>query len=159
MEEGKKVRDKKVTLTDGSKKKLSELAGKDGLVLYFYPKDSTPGCTKEACSFRDHYTAIKRKGYAVAGVSPDSPQSHQKFTEKQSINFELISDEDHSLAESFGVWVEKNMYGKKFMGIERSTFILDSSLKVVKVFRKVKVDGHTEAVINELKAASKQGQA
>lgn len=155
MEEGKKVKDIKVNLTDGSKKKLSELCGKNGLVLYFYPKDNTPGCTKEACSFRDNHSKIQKLGFSVIGVSADSVESHQKFTQKQSLSFDLISDEDHKLSENLGVWVEKNMYGKKFMGIQRSTFILDPSLKILKKYPKVKVDGHTEEVIKEIKSVTK----
>ena len=147
---GKKVRDRQVALTDGGTKKLSELVGKKGLVLYFYPKDSTPGCTKEACSFRDNLAALKKAGYTVAGVSADSVASHQKFTEKQELNFPLISDPEKKLIEDLGVWQEKQNYGKTYMGIVRSTFILDAGLKVVHVYEKVKTNTHGSDVLADI---------
>ena len=121
------------------------------IILYFYPKDNTSGCTQEACDFRDNINRLT--SYAtVIGVSPDSIKSHLKFKEKQSLNFILLSDPEHKLAEAFGVWVEKSMYGKKYMGIERSTFILDEDLNVIKEWRKVKVKGHVDDVICSLTA-------
>ncbi len=155
IEAGKKVKDFKVTVTDGSAKKLSEFAGKQGLIVYFYPKDSTPGCTKEACSFRDNHTKLKRMGYGVVGVSVDSVKSHQKFAEKQGLNFPLIADESHEVVEFFGVYGEKKMYGKTFMGVVRSTFVLDEKLKVRIVYEKVKVDGHVDEIVADIKALKK----
>ena len=119
------------------------------VVLYFYPKDNTSGCTQEACDFRDNINRITK--YAkVVGVSPDSIKSHLKFKEKQSLNFVLLSDPEHLLAEQFDVWKEKSMYGKKYMGIERSTFILDENGQVIHEWRKVKVNGHVDDVIQSL---------
>ena len=129
---------------------LSDFKGQK-VILYFYPKDNTSGCTQEACDFRDNINRLTK--YAtVVGVSPDSIKSHLKFKEKQSLNFILLSDTEHCLAEEFGVWVEKSMYGRKYMGIERSTFILDENQNVVKEWRKVKVKGHVDEVISFLTA-------
>jgi peroxiredoxin Q/BCP len=141
------LRDLTVQLTDGSSTSLSALSGPSGLVLYFYPKDDTPGCTIESCSFRDANNALKEKGFNIAGVSGDSPQSHQKFTSKYSLNFPLISDLDHSLTRAAGAWQEKSMYGKTYMGIARITMLLDPSLRVRKVYPKVRPDGHGEQVL------------
>ncbi|MCB1316851.1 MAG: thioredoxin-dependent thiol peroxidase, partial [Leptospiraceae bacterium] len=141
LEAGKKIRDRKVTLTDGSERKLSELAGRNGLVLYFYPKDSTPGCTTEACDFRDNLSRLKSKGYSVVGVSPDPVKSHQKFTEKQKLNFPLIADEDCKLCESMGVYGEKKLYGRTYMGVYRTTFLVAPDLKIQQVYKNVKVKG------------------
>ena len=117
------------------------------ILLYFYPKDNTSGCTQEACDFRDNINRITDL-ITVIGVSPDSIKSHKSFREKQSLNFTLISDPEHILAEAFEVWKEKSMYGKKYMGIERSTFILDINGNIEKEWRKVKVKGHVDEVIN-----------
>lgn len=120
------------------------------VILYFYPKDNTSGCTQEACNFRDNINRLTN--YAtVIGVSPDSIKSHKSFKEKQSLNFILLSDSEHKLAEEFEVWKEKSMYGKKYMGIERSTFIIDKSGKIEKEWRKVKVKGHVDEVIEFIK--------
>ena len=122
-------------------------------VLYFYPKDNTSGCTKEACDFRDNLNRILP--YAdVIGVSPDSLTSHQKFQQKQGLNFTLVSDTEHKLSEKYNVWKEKSMYGRKYMGIERSTFIIDEKGKIIKEWRKVKVTGH----VNEILTTLQQGQ-
>ena len=119
------------------------------IILYFYPKDNTSGCTQEACDFRNNINRLT--SYAtVIGVSPDSIKSHKSFKEKQSLNFILLSDPEHKLAEKFEVWKEKSMYGRKYMGIERSTFIIDKSGNIEKEWRKVKVKGHVEKVINYL---------
>ena len=119
------------------------------VILYFYPKDNTSGCTQEACDFRDNINRLT--SYAtVIGVSPDSIKSHQSFKEKQSLNFILLSDPEHKLAEEFEVWKEKSMYGRKYMGIERSTFIIDKNGKIEKEWRKVKVKGHVDEVIEYL---------
>ena len=121
------------------------------VILYFYPKDNTSGCTQEACDFRNNINRLT--SYAtVIGVSPDSIKSHKSFKEKQSLNFILLSDPEHKLAEEFEVWKEKSMYGRKYMGIERSTFILDKNGKIEKEWRKVKVKGHVDEVIEYLSA-------
>ena len=121
------------------------------VILYFYPKDNTSGCTQEACDFRDNINRLT--SYAtVIGVSPDSIKSHKSFKEKQSLNFILLSDPEHKLAEKFEVWKEKSMYGRKYMGIERSTFIIDKNGKIEKEWRKVKVKGHVDEVIEYLSA-------
>jgi peroxiredoxin Q/BCP len=121
------------------------------VVLYFYPKDNTSGCTQEACDFRDNINRLTSFA-TVIGVSPDSIKGHLKFKEKQSLNFILLSDPEHKLAEAFNVWVEKSMYGRKYMGIERSTFVLDENLNIIKEWLKVKVKGHVDEVIEYLNA-------
>ena len=135
---------------DGIEKEysLNDFKGQK-VILYFYPKDNTSGCTQEACDFRDNINRLTSFA-TVIGVSPDSIKSHLKFKEKQSLNFILLSDPEHKLAEAFNVWVEKSMYGRKYMGIERSTFVLDENLNVVKEWRKVKVKGHVDEVIDYL---------
>lgn len=121
-------------------------------VLYFYPKDDTSGCTKEAVGFTEHAEAFKAAGAAVLGVSKDSVAKHDKFIAKHSLGVALLSDEGGDLCERFGVWVEKSMYGKKYMGIERATFLIDAEGRVAKVWRKVKVPGHVEAVLEAARA-------
>lgn len=128
---------------------LDDFLGKK-VVLYFYPKDNTKGCTQEACDFRDNFNRLTPFA-TVVGVSPDSIKSHKNFREKQSLNFILLSDPEHTLAEKFEVWKEKTLYGRKYMGIERSTFILDEKGNIQKEWRKVKVKGHVDEVINYLK--------
>ena len=137
---------------DGIEKEysLNDFKGQK-VILYFYPKDNTSGCTQEACDFRDNINRLTSFA-TVIGVSPDSIKSHLKFKEKQSLNFILLSDPEHKLAEAFNVWVEKSMYGKKYMGIERSTFVLDENLNMIKEWRKVKVKGHVDEVIDYLNA-------
>jgi peroxiredoxin Q/BCP len=135
--------------TSGKKIALTDFAGKT-VVLYFYPKDNTSGCTKEACDFRDGFGKYKRKGAVILGISPDSVKSHRNFTEKYSLPFPLLVDVDHKIAEKYGVWVEKSMYGKKYFGIERSTFIIGPDGKIKKIYRKVKVDGHSDAVLSDI---------
>ncbi len=122
------------------------------IVLYFYPKDATPGCTTEAQDFRDRIEAFKSAGAVVMGVSRDSVASHEKFAAKQCLPFNLLSDENGSICEDYGVWVEKNMYGKKYMGIERSTFLIDGSGTIRNIWRKVKVNGHADEVLEAAKA-------
>lgn len=136
---------------DGNEKEFSldNFKG-ERVILYFYPKDNTSGCTQEACDFRDNMNRLTRYG-KVIGVSPDSIKSHKSFKEKQSLNFILLSDTEHKLAEDFGVWKEKSMYGRKYMGIERSTFILNTDGSIEKEWRKVKVKGHVDEVIDYLK--------
>jgi peroxiredoxin Q/BCP len=136
--------------TDGSTVKLADLKGQP-VVLYFYPKDDTPGCTKEACAFRDRQSELTELGVAVLGVSPDDVASHKKFTDKFSLNFPLLADIDHKVAEKYGAWREKNMYGKVSMGVQRSTFLIDGSGHVAKVWKKVSVDGHDQQVIDAVR--------
>lgn len=145
IEEGKKAPDFTAIDQDGKKVKLSSFQGKKNVVLYFYPKDMTPGCTTEACDFRDHLP--KFKNTVVLGVSVDSPERHRKFIEKYDLPFDLISDEDRKVVEKYGVWQEKSLYGKKFMGIVRSTFVIDKKGIVRKAYPKVKVKGHAEEVL------------
>ncbi len=134
----------------GETVKLKDFKGRQ-VVLYFYPKDDTPGCTKEACSFRDALEPIKRTGAVVLGVSLDGKESHQKFIAKHRLTFPLLSDEDAAVSKAYGVYKQKNMYGKKFWGIERSTFVIDPAGRVKAIFRKVKVDGHVDEVLAALK--------
>ena len=117
------------------------------VVLYFYPKDDTSGCTKEACSFRDNIKVLEKKGTVVIGVSTDSPASHSKFAEKYKLPFTLVSDEKKELVKKYGVWKEKNMYGRKYMGTERTTFVIDGDGTIAHIFTKVKVDGHVEELL------------
>ncbi|MCH2473372.1 MAG: peroxiredoxin [Gammaproteobacteria bacterium] len=147
---GKKVRDFKALLDNEETFKLSENKGKN-LVFYFYPKDNTPGCTKEGEDFRDNYSVIKKLNTEVIGVSKDSVASHQKFIKKFNFPFNLISDENEKVCNLFNVIKEKNMYGRKYMGIERSTFLIDTNGKLVKEWRKVRVKGHVDDVIESIK--------
>jgi peroxiredoxin Q/BCP len=133
----------------GKTVKLSEYKGKP-IVLYFYPKDDTPGCTKEACAFRDASDQLKKLGAVVLGVSPDGVASHAKFRDKFKLNFPLLADEEHAVAEAYGAWREKNMYGKKSMGIQRSTYLIDSKGKIAKVWKRVQVEGHDAEVLEAL---------
>jgi peroxiredoxin Q/BCP len=136
---------------DGKTVTLKSFRGKQ-VVLYFYPKDDTPGCTKESCEFRDVESQILRAGGAILGVSLDGRESHQKFIKKFGLPFQLLSDEDAAISRVYGVYKEKNMYGRKYWGIERSTFIIGPEGKVKAIFRKVKVDGHADEVLAALKA-------
>ncbi|HYK10825.1 MAG TPA: thioredoxin-dependent thiol peroxidase [Gemmatimonadales bacterium] len=129
----------------GEKLSLKDLKGRP-VVLYFYPKDDTPGCTVEACEFRDAFPRFKGTKAVILGISPDSVKSHQKFKEKFDLPFTLLADEDHAIAEKYGVWQKKSMYGRTYMGIARTTFVIDKRGKVAKVFEKVKPKGHAEAV-------------
>lgn len=149
LDEGRKAPDFTLQDDKGVKVKLSALKGKK-VVLYFYPKDDTPGCTKEACSFRDGFKEIQKKGAVVLGVSPDSVESHKKFKEKFHLNFPLLSDSGKKVVSAYGVWKQKSLYGRKYMGVERTTFVIDEAGKVKKIFPKVKVDGHYEEVLAEL---------
>jgi peroxiredoxin Q/BCP len=150
LEAGTKAPAFTLTADDGSKVKLSDQKGSP-VVLYFYPADDTPGCTREACAFRDRSAELKKLGAKVFGVSPDDVASHVKFKGKFSLNFPLLADPDHAVAEKFGAWREKNMYGKKSMGIVRSTFLIGPDGVVKKVWRSVKVDGHDENVLEALR--------
>ena len=139
------------TLQDdtGGKVSLSHFKGKK-VVLYFYPKDDTPGCTKEACSFRDGIQDIRRSGAVVLGVSADSVESHKKFSDKFDLNFPLLSDVEKKMLQAYGVWKEKSLYGRKFMGIVRTTFIIDRKGKIATIFPKVKIDSHFDDVLSKL---------
>ncbi len=134
---------------DKSPIRLSELKGKK-VVLYFYPKDDTPGCTRESCDFRDRLSDLVKAGVLVLGVSRDSADSHRKFREKYGLTFPLLSDPDGSISTSYGVLKEKNMYGRKSIGIERTTFLIDGNGTVRKIYPKVKVEGHVERIIQDL---------
>jgi peroxiredoxin Q/BCP len=149
VEEGAPAPDFTLTSDAGERVKLSELRGKP-VVLYFYPKDDTPGCTAQACGIRDVYSDFRQRGAIVLGVSPDDEASHVKFKEKYSLPFTLLADPDHEVAEEYGVWKERNMYGKKSMGVERSTFVIDADGNVSKAMRRVKPDTHAAAVLAAL---------
>lgn len=131
---------------DGSSVSLTDLAGKK-VVLYFYPKDDTSGCTLQACEFRDSWEAVQQAGAVVLGVSPDGVTSHQKFRDKFALPFALLADEDHAVAERYGVWGEKSMYGRKYFGILRTTFVIDEEGRIAHVFEKVKPEGHAAEVL------------
>ena len=133
---------------------LKDLKGKP-VVLYFYPKDDTSGCTVEACEFRDSWPEVKRSGAIVLGVSPDGVGSHQKFKKKFSLPFPLLADEDHGVAEAYGAWGEKSMYGRKYQGILRTTFLIGGNGKIARVFEKVKPKGHAAEVLAALSEAAK----
>lgn len=132
---------------------LKDFRGKQ-LVLYFYPKDDTTGCTKESCDFRDALPQLERAGTAVVGISPDSVRSHQRFREKYGLGFILLADPEHLACEAYGVWREKSMYGRKYMGVERSTFLIDGKGRLLREWRKVKVDGHVAEVLASLGPAA-----
>lgn len=134
---------------DGSTVSLKDFKGRP-VVLYFYPKDDTSGCTTEACEFRDSWKAVQKAGAVVLGVSPDSVASHAKWKKKLPLPFPLLADEDHRVAEAYGAWGEKSMYGRKYMGILRATFVIDGNGKVAKVFEKVKPKGHAAEVLEAL---------
>ncbi len=134
---------------NGKTVKLSDFHGKH-VVLYFYPKDDTPGCTKEACGFRDDYAKFTKKGIVILGVSPDDPKSHKKFVDKYELPFPLLADTEKTVCQAYDVWKEKNMYGRKSMGVERTTFVIGPDGKIAKIFPKVKVDGHIEKVFEAI---------
>ena len=146
LKEGDKAPAFKLPSVEGGDVGLKDFAGKT-VVLYFYPKDDTPGCTREACAFRDSQAALKKAGAVVLGVSPDSVESHQKFRGKYKLNFPLLADADKSVAKKYGAWGEKVMYGKKVTGMIRSTFVIDRDGVVRKVFPRVRVDGHADKVL------------
>lgn len=151
LEEGSKMPAFTMPDDNGKKLKSSQFAGSP-LVIYFYPKDDTPGCTKEACAFRDASETLKELGATVIGISGDSSESHAKFRDKYSLNFPLLVDADNAVSEKFGAYREKNMYGKKSMGIQRSTFLINSKGIITKVWKRVQVDGHDAQVIEALKS-------
>lgn len=139
--------------SEGGKIDLASYRGKNDVVLYFYPKDDTPGCAKEACAFRDGFAKLKKTNAVVLGVSLDPIASHEKFIRKYSLPFPLLSDEDAAVSKLYGVYKLKNMYGRKFWGIERSTFLIDREGKIVRAFRKVKVDSHFDEIFSALQEA------
>jgi thioredoxin-dependent peroxiredoxin len=149
IEEGKAAPDFELQSDSGESVKLSDLRGHP-VVLYFYPKDDTPGCTTEACEFRDAYDVFRRRGVEVLGVSPDDVTSHEKFKSKHELPFTLLADTDHKVAEKYGVWGERKFAGKSYMGINRSTFIIDADGKVARAMRGIKPAGHAAAVLDSL---------
>jgi len=146
IEIGKKAPEFSGNDQNGVKRTLKEFAGKK-LVLYFYPKDDTPGCTAEACDLRDNYKKFIAAGYAIVGVSPDEEKKHQKFISKYELPFDLLADTDHSIAEAFGVWVEKSMYGRQYMGIARTTFVIDENGKIQDIISKVNTKDHSSQIL------------
>jgi peroxiredoxin Q/BCP len=147
--EGKQAPDFSVFSSEGGNISLKDLKGRN-VVLYFYPKDDTPGCTVEACGLRDSFEDIEKLNAVILGVSPDSVTSHGKFIKKFKLPFTLLADEDKKMCEDYGVWVEKSMFAKKYMGVARTTFIIDKDGKIAKVFEKVKPEGHNQEIIEAL---------
>ncbi len=158
LEAGQQAPDFRLPATDYETIALKELRGQ-AIVLYFYPKDDTPGCTTEACGFRDDFNSLKAIGVTVLGVSKDSVKSHDKFKEKYKLNFPLLSDEDGAMLNEYGVWTEKSMMGKKYMGIERSTFLIDGTGKIAQIWRNVKVADHVAEVVDAARKLQQQQKA
>ena len=150
-QEGKKAPPFNLETSTGKKIALKDFKDKKWVVLYFYPKDMTSGCTAESCDFRDRNAERRKLGAATLGVSPDGLKSHAKFIEKHGLNFPLLADESKKVCEAYAVWVQKSMYGRKYMGVERSTFLIDKSGKIARAWRKVKVPGHVDEVVAALK--------
>jgi peroxiredoxin Q/BCP len=153
LEAGKPAPEFSLDSTTGRTMSLKDLRGKK-VVLYFYPKDDTPGCTKEACNFRDSFAEFEKAGAVILGVSPDDVSSHHEFKNKFNLPFPLLADPNHAVAEAYDVWKERSMYGKKFMGIERTTYVIDSTGAIAKVFPRVKVDEHHTEVLDAVNAAT-----
>ncbi len=156
LNEGDKAPDFTLAASNGKNISLKEFRGKKNVVLYFYPKNDTPGCTTEACNFRDVLPTIEQKDTVVLGVSPDNVASHEKFIKKFNLPFILLSDPEKKMLSAYGVWAEKSMYGRKYMGVERTTFIIDKDGRITKIFRKVQPKNHHEEVLeclNNLMAA------
>jgi peroxiredoxin Q/BCP len=153
VKEGTTAPSFKTTDANGEPVNLKDFRGKK-VVLYFYPKDDTPGCTKEACSFRDAFSKFKKQGITILGVSPDSEKSHQKFTAKYKLPFTLLADTDHSIADAYGVYGEKKFMGRTYMGIHRTTFLIDEKGKIKKVFEKVKPGDHADEVLGAFSGVS-----
>ncbi len=151
LKENNKAPDFILTDMDGNQISLNQFSGKK-VVLYFYPKDMTSGCTQEACDFRDSHPEFNKLKAVVLGVSPDDAKSHKKFSDKYNLPFTLLSDNEKKVVEAYGVWKEKSMYGKKYMGVERTTFLIDENGIIKKIFPKVKVAGHIEEIIEALKS-------
>ena len=151
LKEGMKAPDFLLPSNSGKRVSLKDFKNKERVVLYFYPKDDTPGCTKEACGFRDQQKNFRSQNAVVLGVSPDSVDSHNRFIEKFKLPFVLLSDESKEMLQKYSVWKEKSLYGRKYMGVERTTLIIDKTGKIYKIFKKVKVEGHVEEVVEALK--------
>lgn len=151
LEVGKKAPSFTLPDINGKKVSLKNFLGSK-VILYFYPKDMTSGCTKEACDFRDNFPNFSKLKIQVIGISPDSVESHKKFAEKYNLPFILLSDEKKEVVQKYGVWKEKSLYGKKYMGVERTTFIIDENGKIMHIFPKVKVNGHVEEILKVLKS-------
>lgn len=149
LEEGHPAPEFTLPSVDGGEISLADFRGRP-LVLYFYPKDDTPGCTAQACELRDDMARLEELGASVVGVSPDPVKSHRKFRDKYNLNFPLLADTDHEVAETYGVWKEKSMYGRTYWGVERSTFILDEEGRIEAAWRRVKPKGHAERVVEHL---------
>jgi thioredoxin-dependent peroxiredoxin len=149
VEEGAAAPDFELTSDTGDRVKLSNFLGKP-VVLYFYPEDDTPGCTAQACELRDDYSVFRERGAVVLGVSPDDEASHARFRDKYSLPFTLLADPDHSVSEEYGVWVEKNRFGRKTMGIKRSTFVIDEGGRIARAMYGVKPEGHADRVLETL---------
>jgi peroxiredoxin Q/BCP len=149
---GQPAPDFKLASTDDKEVSLNDFKGKQAVVLYFYPKDDTPGCTTEACSFRDLKSLFNQNGAEILGVSPDSVKSHKKFREKFHLTFPLLADADHAVAEQYGVWQQKKFMGREYMGIARTTFVVDKEGTIKAVFPNVKVEGHADKVLEALKS-------
>jgi thioredoxin-dependent peroxiredoxin len=154
LKEGLSAPDFTMPTDGGGSISLSKLKGRK-VVLYFYPKDDTPGCTTESCDFRDNFHEFEKLGVQVIGISKDSPESHDKFKKKYGLNFPLASDTDGKVCEAYGVWQEKSMMGKKYMGIDRSTFLIDENGKIARLWRKVKVSGHVDDIKGALQNLTK----
>ncbi len=144
---GKPAPDFSLPSTAGENVSLRQFKGKKTVILYFYPKDETPGCTREACDLRDHYEEIGRHNAVIIGVSTDGLESHQKFREKHKLPFTLLADEDATVSKMYGVYKQKNLYGKKSMGIERTTFVIDRTGRIAQIYPKVKVEGHASDLL------------
>ncbi|MBI2608335.1 MAG: thioredoxin-dependent thiol peroxidase [Deltaproteobacteria bacterium] len=153
LKEGDRAPAIHLTASSGEKVKLSDFKGKKRVVLYFYPKDDTPGCTVESCGFRDSHKKIENQNAVILGISPDGIESHHKFIEKFNLPFILLSDEEKKTCQDYGVWIEKNMYGKKYWGVARTTFIVGKDGKIEKIYEKVKSEGHAEEVVDFLRKA------
>ena len=151
LKEGSKAPDFTLPSSAGKEIGLKDFLTKKKVVLYFYPKDDTPGCTVEACGFRDKFKEIEKEGAVILGVSPDGEAAHKKFIGKFKLPFTLLSDEDKKLCKAYGVWIKKSMYGKEYMGVARTTFVIGKDGKIEKIFEKVKPDGHHEEVLNALR--------
>ncbi len=149
LEEGSKIPSFNLADSNGNKIKLNEIKT-DYIVVYFYPKDDTPGCTNQAKDFSKLKTKFLKKNTEILGISPDSIEKHQKFIKKYNLKIKLLSDEDKKVSIKYGVWKEKNLYGKKYMGIERTTFLVSKEKKILKIWRKVRVNGHAESVLHEI---------
>lgn len=149
LSEGEAAPDFELEADDGETVRLSDLRGAP-VVLYFYPRDDTPGCTKEACGFRDHLGEFRERGYTVLGVSPDGVESHRRFRDRYDLDFRLLADLDHAVAEAFGAWGLKKMYGREYEGVLRSTFVIDADGVITRVYRKVEPADHARQILSDL---------